>query len=234
MLESQNPERLDPNQIRDAMLSNIHLAEGFEKDDFIYDETVRGLIIPGTDQESLRLAFFRAVNIRTDDIANRPYNSANTANTQFGKGLYGGNSVESVAHFAWRSNRTVKMFLTPEISRNEVLDESYADDERMREIKDLIRIKIGTVHNKTGHVNQQHLSEKYGDSKLIVMNKPLDVRLSQWLQSGSQSYPVKPYWYLWRGDSNEGFQDVGEATQFPKQRRLAKVAVQALMGIPKT
>lgn len=190
-------EQLDPMQVRDAILSNVTLNEGMSGQDLTYDPELHGLTVPGDEPDTVRLAFFRAVNKEAEGLVNRPVERANAANAQFGAGLYGGNSVESVAHFAWPGDRTIGLFLTPAISKDGILDVSYADNEKLKELRDLARIKAGTVHRNTGAANQSRLSEQYGQSELVIMGKPLDVRLSQRLQATPFAYPIKPFWYLW-------------------------------------
>lgn len=231
MIEN-NPEQLDPMQLRDRILENVVLDDEFSKEDFTYNDTLYGLTVPGSQPETFRLAFFRAVSVDSGELVNRPAERANSTNAQFGTGLYGGNSVESVAHFAWSGNRTIRLFLTPEISKDQIVDDTYGDDEKIKELKDLAKIKVGTLHRATGKTNETMLQQRYGDASLVILDKPLDVKLSQRLQAGRQEYPIKPFWYLWRSEGNEGFEEVGEATYFPKQRRIAKIAVDSIMGSP--
>lgn len=234
MYEAQGPEQVDPLQLRDGILKDVDFSGEFSKEDFTYDSSLHGLTVPGDSPETFRLAFFRAVNKNATDVANRPPESANNANAQFGPGLYGGNSVEAVAHFAWPGDRTVKLFLSPEIERGRVSDVTYPPSSTTQEALDLAKLKLGTFNPRLGAKNQANLAKQYGDSDLVVMSQPLDVKISQRLQAGPHQKPISPFWYLWRPNNNEGFEPVGEATRFPQQRKIAKIAVNALMGSPKS
>lgn len=223
--------------LRDVVLSHVDLAEGYQPGDFSYDPALHGLVVSGQTEDTLRLAFFRAVPSDGDldnPMLNRTAENAVAANTQYGVGLYGGNSVEAVAHYAWRDGRTIKLFLTPELQRDQVLDHSTDPSSRRPQVEAIKRFsqaKLDVMRHKDAHTHDQQIGRVYGDSQLVILDKPIDVRLSQRIQSGPFTYPVAPRWYLWRGSENTGFEAVGQATRFPTQRHLAKVVVNKVMGV---
>lgn len=216
-------------QLRNLILAPISLNPDYQINDFVYDTTLHGLTLPGSSPDTFRLAFFRAVGASEDSqLVNRSSENVVAANIQYGLGLYGGNSTESVAHFAWREGRTIRLFLTPEITKEDVMDVSYED--RYQAIKQFIVSKKTVMRTNEAAQHESRLAEKYQGKKLIIMSKPIDVKISQRLQSGPQEYPTNPHWYIWRG-SVDDIETVGQARYFPTQRKLARLVVNTVMGI---
>ena len=220
-------------QLRDAILASIDLEPGLVPNNFTYDDDLHGLTVPGSSGDTFRLAFFRAVSADpSDNVINRPPERAVAANAQYGLGLYGGNSIEAVAHYAWHEGRNVRLFLTPEIRKTDVLDFTIDQDAKLRNLevlKRFTRSKVGVMRSKEASIHDQRVSQAYEDKELIILDKPIDVKLSQRLQGESFSYPANAIWYIWRGESNDGFEAVGAASHFPAQRRLAKFVVGKVM-----
>lgn len=217
-------------QLKDAILSNTVLAEGIVKEDFTYSSATHGLTYPGSTPDTFRVAFFRAVYTDSDSIINRPAEDGNAGNSQFGAGLYGGNCSEAVAHYGWPENKTVKLFLSPEITETDVLDDSYLQGEKLRELRDLTRVRLGVINQRVGVLNQAAFDERYSNARVVIMTKPFDVKLSQRLQAGPFDYPVNPSWYLWRDKKTDCFEQVGETTHYPKQREQIRTAVRFIVG----
>lgn len=233
MSETSQPHaselELHNQHLRDLVLAPISLNPDYQTGDFTYDAALHGLTLPGSSPDTFRLAFFRAVGASEDSqLVNRSPENAVAANIQYGLGLYGGNSTESVAHFAWRGDRTVKLFLTPEIAKEDVIDVSYEDTSQA--LKQFLASKKAVMRNKEAAQHESQLVEKYQDKKLVIMSKPIDVKISQRLQSGPQEYPINPQWYIWRGPVDD-FEPIGEARYFPTQRKLAKLVVDKIVAI---
>lgn len=221
VMSKSTAEKISGPTAMEAIMANLEVEPGFENLNLIYDSFLGGLSTTDPETGLTRLLFFRAVDqtsIENNSLTNRSESQAKPANMQYGSGLYGGNCAEAVLHFNWKPGRQIYAFLTPSFEKDDV--SSKLAESRAKKLGLFISTKLMTVKNN-GPELLNELNSSYGKSDLVILPKPIDVKISQRIQSNPYSYPVEPVWYLWRGTDISKFERVGVIKDTPKQRELA-------------
>ncbi len=204
----------------EAIMANLEFDSEFEDLDLTYDGDLGGLSTTDPETGLTRLLFFRAIDQESvgSSLSNRSVDQAKPANMQYGSGLYGGNCAEAVLHFNWKQGRQVYAFLTPGFEKSQVT--SKLTESRIKTLGFFVSTKLMTMR-KSGPEMLEELNSSYGKSDLVILPKPIDVKVSQRMQSEPYSYPIEPVWYLWRGQNTNNFEKVGVVKNLPRQREMA-------------
>lgn len=170
--------------------------------------------------DALQLVLFRGQvpdqnsQPRARDLLNRPEAELGARNTVSGRGLYLGNSPESVAIFATKeSAREVSVFATPPITDADIaIFASDNDTYTTRASAFMKEMKLFTRGFLTPHAKRlQKIEKAYEDKKLIVVDMHVGTRGAQAMQLQRFTHPVRPLWYLWR-DMDAQFTRIGTAS----------------------
>jgi hypothetical protein len=118
----------------------------------------------------------------------------------YGKGLYTGNSPESVAPYIWlRPDNVINAYVTP------ALDESVIANYAQLNTSEALRsyVQVAKRRKKLGwEAVSKSFDEQYGDACLATFDAGLDISTGQALLSTTH-HAIDARWGIWRGDANE-------------------------------
>lgn len=207
----------------DLDFSNVVFNENIDIHSLKFDEEVGCYLSEEQGDNKVRLLLFRAVgdsDVATG-LANRKASDAKTRNSLYGRGLYLGNSPSAVALYARDSNKSIKAYLSPTVSRDYIsaLREKTVRKKMARFIKDQLRVLNS---DKFSYISYQ--DKKYGDSVVVKIPVSSDMELASklFLKSPHGTGALKSNWYLWRASFGVDFTEVG-ITETPDQTRLSKI-----------
>jgi len=125
----------------------------------------------------------------------------------YGKGLYLGNTPESVAPYIWtRPDNVINAYMTPALSNEHIYNHAHLS--RLDAAKEYY--SMSKQRNKLGwQAVSNSFDETHGDALLATIDAGFDISTGQSLLS-STKHAIKPRWGLWRGDSND-LKSVGSA-----------------------
>lgn len=204
------------------MLENLYAGVEFVDSELAsklyYEPSLGSLAL--RDGEATRLVLFRGQKPdasdrpKAHDLLNRSTSEIGVRNTVYGRGLYLGNSPESVGVFGTKdSGREIAAYLTPPIQGEDILIAATPDDTTVSRTKDFSKeLKLFTQGFVTPyHKRLQRIEQAYEKHQLVVLNMHVGTRIAQRLQMQAFTHPIRPLWYLWRNMDNQ-FLRVGTAT----------------------
>lgn len=222
------PEISELPRLAESIREGVVFYDSGLIDDLYFDPVLGGLA--KRDASGLRLMVFRGhlpqseIQVKPDDLLNRSFEQSVYRNSVSGKGLYAGNSAQSIGVFATEgSPREIGVYLTPPLHTEDILVLARTRDDRRNMLINFSKEVADYVQSLTGQTANHH-DQLYQNKKLIVLDMHVGSRGAQWIQLQKYQFPVRPLWYLWR-DRTGIFERVGTFEQRPHLRSIVRALV---------
>lgn len=201
--------------VRQIVESITPHTEGLHNQDTAFDYNDRTGFL---QDEQNRLLLFRAEQSGAAGISRRAVEvAAGDAQQVYGRGVYFGNTPESVAPYTWlRDNTAIHAYVTSPLEEESIEALPFLNNrEAITEIANLVRIRrrIGA----TALIDQ--IDTSYGDAAFVARDMGYDIKTGQHLSS-TGDHLLPPRWGILRHPINT-IEQVGTATTLSQPRPWA-------------